>query len=504
MFRNFIHAREAQEIFQPVCNETLLNVSSIRYIHFLLSGESQVAPDSETPTEKNEVNMDNNLLQNALPGPTGLDVSSKLEKLPLKDTVDEPKPVTDFPSPEVLLKPDEPLQTGGENKLEPEILSLGKVNHKAIPKALPPLHEPLQTGGETEAETLSLGKVNPKATPKTLLPLHQPLQTGGKPAAQTLSLGKEETKATPKALLLLHQPLQTDGEPAAETLSLGKVDPKATPKEHLQTEGETEAEYETLSLSEVNLRATPEVLAPLNQTLQTGGETEAETLSLGKVDLKATTEVQLTLHEPGETGGKTKTDAETLSLGETDLKITPEAFLALPEPHHTDGEAQTAAETPLLGEVDLMATTEVVVMAQNVQNGGEKKPQLEPPICSSSPSKRACSEWQTTGDVHSSGAEASGAEASGAEATSTRVLTAGCPHECDELHSGCLNIRSVMPSDQACHIPSTSINEVGTVAGRNRSAECQSQLAGKYKLIARGARGGLPRLWTFLCWCVQK
>ena len=63
---------------------------------FSLSGESRVVPDSETPTEENKVNKDNNnLLQNALPGSTGFDVSS---------TLDDPRPVGDFPSPEVLLK----------------------------------------------------------------------------------------------------------------------------------------------------------------------------------------------------------------------------------------------------------------------------------------------------------------------------------------------------------------------------------------------------------------
>ena len=204
------------------------------------------------------------------------------------------------------------------------------------------------------------------------------------------------------------------------------------------------------------------------------------------------------MHEPGQTGGKTKTDAETLSLGEIDLILTPKVFLTQHKPNHTNGQAQTAAETALLGEVDLKATTEVVLsLKEPAQSGGERKPQIEPqidiPICLSPSSERAYSEWQTTGDVHSSRAEA----------PFTRVLTAGCPHECDELRSGCVNIKSVMSSDQARHNPSTSINEVGTVAGKNRSVECHSQLTGKYKLIATkdriiSARGGSPRLWTLL------
>jgi hypothetical protein len=84
--------------------------------------------------------------------------------------------------------------------------------------------------------------------------------------------------------------------------------------------------------------------------------------------------------------------------------------------------------------------------------------------------ERICSESQTTGDVHSSGAEAE----------STRASTAGCPHECEVPRPGCLSIKSVTSSDQVLHVPSTSINENGTViASKEGLEECQSQAAGE-------------------------
>jgi hypothetical protein len=82
----------------------------------------------------------------------------------------------------------------------------------------------------------------------------------------------------------------------------------------------------------------------------------------------------------------------------------------------------------------------------------------------------ACSEWQTTDDVHSSGAEA----------ISTQVSTAGCLPECEEPRSGCVNIESVMSSEQVSHAPSTSIIEDGTkIAGKERLPQYQNKVEGK-------------------------
>jgi hypothetical protein len=72
------------------------------------------------------------------------------------------------------------------------------------------------------------------------------------------------------------------------------------------------------------------------------------------------------------------------------------------------------------------------------------------PLPSSGPT---CSEWQNSADAHSSGAEA----------ISTQVSTAGCLPECEEPRSGCVNIESVMSSEQVIHLP-TFINKDGTNA----------------------------------------
>ena len=86
------------------------------------------------------------------------------------------------------------------------------------------------------------------------------------------------------------------------------------------------------------------------------------------------------------------------------------------------------------------------------------------PLPSSGPT---CSEWQNTDAAHSSGAEA----------ISTQVSTAGCLPECEEPRSGCVNIESVMSSEQVSHAPSTSIIEDGTKVAGNEGF--QNKIEGK-------------------------
>ena len=105
-------------------------------ILFLLSDESQVVLDSETPIEESEVIMDNdNLLQNAMPTSTGLDVSSTLKILPEKDATDEPKPEADFLSREVPLKLDEPPKNSRKKKAEAGAHSLMKLTSRQHKKS---------------------------------------------------------------------------------------------------------------------------------------------------------------------------------------------------------------------------------------------------------------------------------------------------------------------------------------------------------------------------------
>ena len=240
LFRFFIRARKRARALVFTSYTTLLN----DYFYRLL-GESQVASDSETTTEKSEVDVDiENVLQSSMPETsklTTLDVSSILKK----EAADEPELVTDIPSPEALLKldqppeamavslgevdlkttpevppPDEPLETGGETKAETMPLPLGEVDLNATPE-VPPLDLPLQTGGETkpEAMALSLGEVDLNTTPE-VPPPDEPLQTGGKTKAETmpLPLGEVDLKTTPE-VLLLHEPIQT--ELVQELLKIG-------------------------------------------------------------------------------------------------------------------------------------------------------------------------------------------------------------------------------------------------------------------------------------------
>jgi hypothetical protein len=94
-----------------------------------------------------------------------------------------------------------------------------------------------------------------------------------------------------------------------------------------------------------------------------------------------------------------------------------------------------------------------------VTDGGEIKSSESSDVevwkdgCPLPSSGRTCSEWQNSADAHSSGAEA----------ISTQVSTAGCLPECEEPRSGCVNIESVMSSEQVIHLP-TFINKDGTNA----------------------------------------
>ena len=83
-----------------------------------------------------------------------------------------------------------------------------------------------------------------------------------------------------------------------------------------------------------------------------------------------------------------------------------------------------------------------------------------------------CSEWQNTDYGNSSGFGD----------ISTEVLTAGCLPQCEEPRSGCVNIESVMPSEQVSHLP-TSINEDDTnIVGNDGFLQLQNKVEGNLSL----------------------
>ena len=61
---------------------------------------------------------------------------------------------------------------------------------------------------------------------------------------------------------------------------------------------------------------------------------------------------------------------------------------------------------------------------------------------------------------------------------STEVSAAGCLPQCEEPRSGCVNIESVMPSEQVSHLP-TSINEDDTnIVGNDGFPQFQNKIEG--------------------------
>jgi hypothetical protein len=130
------------------------------------------------------------------------------------------------------------------------------------------------------------------------------------------------------------------------------------------------------------------------------------------------------------------------------------------------GDAKKTLDIPHHDEVEIVL----------VSDGGEIKSSESSDVevwndgCPLPSSGPTCSEWQNTDAAHSSGAEA----------ISTQVSTAGCLPECEEPRSGCVNIESVMSSEQVSHAPSTSSIEDGTkVAGNEEFPQYQNKVEGK-------------------------
>ena len=157
---------------------------------------------------------------------------------------------------------------------------------------------------------------------------------------------------------------------------------------------------------------------------------------------KATLDVSVpTLEESlhDDTGGEHKPDAPS----NTD---TPTTFV------HGSNEATLYVYLPTLQASD-HDEVEIVLDGGEIKSSESSDVEVWKdgfPLPSSGPT---CSELQNSVDVHSSGAEA----------ISTQVSTAGCLPECEEPRSGCVNIESVMSSEQVIHLP-TSINKDGTNA----------------------------------------
>ena len=144
---------------------------------------------------------------------------------------------------------------------------------------------------------------------------------------------------------------------------------------------------------------------------------------------------------------------------------------SVPDGSNKDNEVETVLVSDKGGEIkssdsnseNKLPLTLILVGAHGVENESSDVEVWKDgcPLPSSGPT---CSERQTTDDVHSSGAEA----------ISTQVSTAGCLPECEEPRSGCVNIESVMSSEQVSHAPSTSIIEDGTkITGKERLPQYQ-------------------------------
>ena len=85
-----------------------------------------------------------------------------------------------------------------------------------------------------------------------------------------------------------------------------------------------------------------------------------------------------------------------------------------------------------------------------------------------SSSGHTCSQWQTTDHAHSSRVET----------ISIEVSTAGCLPQCEETRSGCVNIESVMPSEQVNHLPTTIKEDDANIAGNEGFPQFQTKVEG--------------------------